>query len=114
MNPIRKFENLHIVMWLLKDTCWVLLYRPLGMIMIIPTLSLAFYITWLAKADKAELYHNLAVCCWICANSVWMTGEFFYQDNWRFAASIFFFAGLFFVSWYYIGNYVTRKKLTAK
>ncbi|WP_219928772.1 hypothetical protein [Flavobacterium album] len=26
----RKTENLHIVFWLIKDLCWVMLWKPLG------------------------------------------------------------------------------------
>jgi hypothetical protein len=111
INSIRKFENLHIVLWLLKDTCWVMLWKPLGMFMIVPTLSLAFYITWLMRSERAELFHNLAVCSWITANSVWMTGEFFYGDSWRSAASVFFFTGFFFVTWYYASLKFVRKKI---
>jgi hypothetical protein len=98
---IRKFENLHILLWLIKDLCWVTLSQTLGMIMIIPTAGLAFYIAWISRHDKAELFHNLAVCCWISANSVWMTGEFYYEDKTRIAAAALFIAGLLFIAFYY-------------
>ena len=55
------------------------------MIMIVPTIGLAFYISWISRRDKAELFHNLAVCCWISANSTWMIGEFYYEDGCIFA-----------------------------
>lgn len=110
LKSIRKFENLHIVLWLLKDTCWVMSWKPMGIFMVLPTLSLAFYITWLSRNDRAELFHNLAVCSWITANSVWMAGEFFYEDTWRTAASVFFFLGILFVGWYYATLKFTRAK----
>ena len=50
------------------------------MFMILPTLSLAIYITWKNRAERAELFHNLAVCFWISANSIWMYGEFYLDD----------------------------------
>jgi hypothetical protein len=53
------------------------LWKPLGIFMIAPTLLFAIYITYLNRSDKAELAHNLAVCFWISANSVWMIGEFY-------------------------------------
>jgi hypothetical protein len=99
---IRKFENLHILLWLVKDLCWVTLSETLGVIMIFPTVSLAFYISWLSRSEKAELFHNLAVCCWICANSIWMIGEFFYQDKTRTIAAALFIAGLLFIAAYYL------------
>lgn len=100
-RKFREFENLHIVMWLLKDSCWVLDWHLAGMIMIVPTLSLAFYITYLMRESKTELFHNLAVCSWIIANSVWMTGEFFYRDTLRPYATVFFALGVLMIFFYY-------------
>jgi hypothetical protein len=100
-NRLREIENLHIVLWLLKDTCWVMLWRTGGMIMILPTLVVAIYITWLSRKQLAELLHNIAVVCWITANSIWMTGEFFYKDSLRPYATLFFIAGLIAVAFYY-------------
>jgi len=37
----RKLENLHIVFWLFKDISWCMIWRELGILMIIPTLSVA-------------------------------------------------------------------------
>ena len=42
----RKIENLHIVLWLIKDLFWVMLWKPLGLIMIIPTIGASLLITW--------------------------------------------------------------------
>ncbi len=33
----RKIENLHIVFWLIKDMAWAMLWKPLGVFMIVPT-----------------------------------------------------------------------------
>lgn len=77
----RKTENLHILLWLLKDTCWALNLKIPGLIMIVPTLTVAIVITWQTRHMKAELYHNLAVDFWITANCLWMTGEFFHWDE---------------------------------
>ena len=98
---IRKYENFHILLWLIKDLCWVSLSRTLGMIMILPTISLAIYITYKNRSDQAELAHNLAVCFWITANSVWMVGEFYYADSTRNFAVIFFLLGLLMMARYY-------------
>ena len=110
---IRKFENFHILLWLLKDLCWVILWRPLGIFMIFPTLSLAIYITFFNKSDKAELAHNLAVCFWISANSIWMIGEFYFEDSTRPVAIIFFLLGLFTMLLYYV-PIAFKMKLTSK
>ena len=111
IKSIRGTENMHIVMWLVKDSCWVMDWKIAGMCMIIPTLGLAFYITWKMRHNKAELFHNLAVCCWIIANSTWMTGEFFYNDTLRNYAAIFFAAGAISVIYYYLvhSHFFARK-----
>ncbi|HEY6436279.1 MAG TPA: hypothetical protein VIY47_06790 [Ignavibacteriaceae bacterium] len=101
IKHIRGKENMHIVMWLIKDSCWVMDWKTAGILMVIPTLGLAFYITWLMRNNKSELFHNLAVCCWIIANSIWMTGEFFYNDTLRPYSAVFFASGACSIIYYY-------------
>lgn len=77
----RIIENLHILFWLVKDLCWCIVYKPLGIIMIFPTLFVAAYIVWQNRSVVSELYHNLAVLFWITANSYWMISEFYKFDE---------------------------------
>lgn len=77
----RRLENLHIVFWLAKDISWCMIWKVLGIIMIIPTLSVAIFIAWRTREMKSELAHNLAIAFWILANSYWMTSEFFGFDS---------------------------------
>jgi hypothetical protein len=102
MKDIRKYENLHIAFWLIKDACWCLLFKPLGMLMIIPTLYVAIDITWRSRKIKTDLFHNTAVTLWICANATWMTGEFFFEDHFRSYAMIFFTLGLLVIAYFYL------------
>ncbi len=109
----RKTENFHILLWLIKDLCWVSLSKTMGMVMIVPTIGLAIYITYLNRAEKSELAHNLAVCFWILANSIWMIGEFYLDDSTRKFAIIFFILGLAIMAKYYgksALNYFTKVK----
>ncbi|RSK34046.1 hypothetical protein EI290_09320 [Hymenobacter metallilatus] len=69
-------ENLHILFWLLKDIGWCMIWKPLGISMIFPTLTIALLITWRTRSIAAELAHNLAIVFWISANSYWMISEF--------------------------------------
>ncbi len=112
-SPVRPLENLHILLWLLKDICWVMMAEVPGLLMIIPTLFLAMRITWLSRNNRADLYHNLAIVFWIMANSTWMVGEFFFNDGWRAPAKIFFVAGLLVVSWYYYSEW-SRNRADSK
>jgi hypothetical protein len=72
----RKMENLHIVFWLFKDVSWCMVWRPLGIAMIFPTLIISIIIAWRTRQYMSELCHNLAITIWITANSYWMISEF--------------------------------------
>ena len=102
----RRIENLHILLWLLKDICWALNLRVTGLIMIVPTLTVAILITWQTRRITAELLHNLAVVLWITANCLWMIGEFYGWDEGKFGtrhlALIPFGTGLMILAYYYI------------
>lgn len=77
----RKMENLHIVFWLFKDVAWCMIWKPLGIIMIVPTLFISIIIAWNTRKIVSELCHNLAVTFWIAANSYWMISEFVAFDT---------------------------------
>ena len=110
MKSLREFENLHIALWLMKDTCWVLTLKALGLFMIAPTLGVAIYIAVRSRKDRDDFVHNLAVCSWITANSVWMIGEFYFEDTIRWFAFIFFAIGLALVAYYYLFLFRKRNK----
>ncbi len=111
-EKLRRTENLHIIFWLIKDTCWCLLFKPLAMAMIIPTILIALWIVIKTRKIPSELAHNLAVLCWITANSIWMYGEFYSNDGTRQYALVFFFAGLSSLAVYYFSK--LRKKFSEK
>jgi hypothetical protein len=77
----RKMENLHIVFWLFKDLSWCMIWKPLGIAMIFPTLLISIVIAWRTRKFMSELCHNLAIIVWITANSYWMISEFFAFDT---------------------------------
>lgn len=105
----RRIENLHIVFWLIKDLSWVMLWKPLGVIMIVPTIGAAVVITWQTRHIKSELLHNLAVVFWIIANAYWMVTEFFFtDDSLRYYAVIPFVCGLIAITYYYAGNFFEK------
>jgi hypothetical protein len=77
----RKMENMHIIFWLLKDVSWCMIWKVLGITMIIPTFAISVIIAWRTRELKSELAHNLAITFWISANSLWMLSEFFGFDT---------------------------------
>jgi hypothetical protein len=106
----RKMENTHILFWLLKDIAWCMIWKPLGLAMVLPTLGIAVVIAWRTRALASELAHNLAIVFWITANSYWMTSEFFGFDTVRVAphvtgkhlALVPFLIGLVILLYYYL------------
>lgn len=102
LKGLKEYENLHVTLWLLKDTCWVLNWKIPAMVMIIPTVLIAVHIAWRSRSNTADMFHNIAVALWICANGTWMTGEFFCNDCTRPYALVFFVAGLLTVAYYYL------------
>lgn len=109
LHSFRWIDNLHILFWLIKDMSWAMLLRPLGMFMIAPTLGVAVYILWKSRYHRTELFHNIAVCIWIAANSLWMTGEF-YNMELRPYAVILFCIGLSILGIYYVFYFKKDRK----
>lgn len=117
---LRRKENLHIVFWLMKDISWCLMWRTLGMIMIVPTLGAAIWITWRARAHATDLAHNLAVVFWITANAWWMITEFFDFDEkalWhgisgRHFALLPFAIGAAILAWHYLREFLAARNAT--
>jgi hypothetical protein len=106
----RKMENTHILFWLVKDIAWCMVWRPLGLLMVAPTLGIALVIAWRTRAYQSELAHNLAIVFWITANSYWMGSEFFGFDTVQVAphitgknlALVPFLIGLAILGYYYL------------
>ena len=87
-----------------------MLWRELGIAMVVPTLTVAIYISYRTRHIKSELAHNLAVAFWISANSYWMISEFYGFDETvilgayegKYFAMIPFTIGVLILAWYYL------------
>ena len=123
-NPVsaklRKVDNLHIVFWLIKDLSWCMVWKPLGLLMILPTLIIAIIICWRNRKHVGETAHNLAVVFWISANSYWMISEFFKFEAihifgiyiYKNLAVIPFGIGIIILAWFYLWWEPRNKKLS--
>ena len=100
-SKIRHWENIHIPLWLMKDTCWMLEWRLMGITMIFPTISVAIYLAWKTRLEE-EFYINLAICFWIGANAYWMCCEFFHHAELKDYAGYPFIVGMICVSLFYL------------
>jgi len=117
----RKMENTHILFWLLKDVSWCMIWKPLGIAMIFPTLIISIIIAWRTRSLMSELAHNLAVTFWITANSYWMVSEFFGFDETLFVfgvegkyfAMIPFTIGILILAYYYLFKRTKTKEFIA-
>jgi hypothetical protein len=106
----RIMENLHIVFWLFKDLAWCLVWKPLGLMMMVPTLAISIIIAYRTRQMVSELCHNLAITIWIMANSFWMISEFFGFDEeivygsitYKHLAVIPFTIGILILAYYYL------------
>lgn len=106
----RKMENLHIVFWLFKDIAWCMIWRPLGILMIVPTLAISIVIAYRNRKIVSETCHNVAISFWIMANSYWMVSEFLHFDalpvwgeyTFKHLAIIPFTIGLLILAYYYL------------
>jgi hypothetical protein len=106
----RRMENMHIIFWLIKDISWCMIWQPLGIAMIFPTLIIAVIIAIRTRQYMSELCHNLAIVVWITANSYWMISEFFHFESkplfgnytFKHLAIIPFVMGLLFLAFYYV------------
>ena len=109
-HRFRKMENLHIVFWLIKDISWCMVWRPLGIAMVFPTLIIAIVISMRTRQFMSELCHNVAVTFWITANAYWMISEFFHFDTlvvygditYKYLAIIPFSIGILMLAYYYL------------
>jgi hypothetical protein len=115
----RKMENLHIVFWLFKDISWCMIWRPLGIAMIFPTLIIAIVIAIRTREFISEVCHNVAIVFWITANAYWMISEFFYFDDlivyqtitYKYLAIIPFSIGILVLAYYYLLWKPTHKNI---
>jgi hypothetical protein len=96
-----RFDDSHILLWLIKDTCWMLEWRVLGTIMIAPTIAVAVLLAIRSRGQQA-FWINLAICFWITANAYWMVTEFVGVDEYKDFAGIPFACGLMSVAVFYL------------
>ena len=114
----RRMENMHIIFWLLKDISWCMVWKPLGIAMIFPTLIIAIVIGIRNRQYVSEVCHNSAIVFWITANSYWMVSEFLEFDEvilygditYRYLALIPFSIGIIILAYYYLVFKVIYKK----
>ncbi len=85
---------------MMDDSKWAIMrFLVLGKMEVLNLASLDY--RELVKGSS-DLYHNIAIACWILGNGTWMVGEFYFEDSIRYLAIPFFLLGLLFIVWYYL------------
>lgn len=107
---LKLIENLHIPFWLIKDSCWAMQIKWLGMLMMIPTVFLAIVISFKTRKNQNEFLPNFAILFWITANSIWMCDEF-YEIGIKKIAILFFILGLLVICYW---GYISIKGIVEK
>lgn len=106
---LRKKENLHVVFWLIKDFAWLADLKLLGMGMAVPTVLLSYWLTYKSRKNRTDYFHNIAVSFWITGNSMWMVGEFYFDDKIRHLVIPVFIFGLAVIGYFYLTEYLHKK-----
>jgi len=95
-----------------------MVWKPLGIAMIFPTLIIAIVISIKNRNYVSEVCHNWSIVFWIAANSYWMVSEFFKFDeipvygdiSYKYIAIIPFVIGILILAYYYLVFKMIHKK----
>lgn len=98
-----------MVFWLIKDFAWLADLKLLGMGMAVPTVLLSYWLTYKSRKNRTDYFHNLAVSFWITGNSMWMVGEFYFDDKIRHLVIPVFIFGLAVIGYFYLTEYLHKK-----
>ncbi len=85
----------------------MLQFKWMGILMVIPTVIIAGIIVIITR-KTTDIFINLAILSWICANSFWMYVEFFTTGELKLWASIPFALGFVFVIIYYYKTLISK------
>ena len=105
---VRRYENAHVILWLIKDFSWMMNWKLLGILMIIPTIAMSIFIAYFSRSHVSGFWHNIAIVFWISANSIWMLGEFWFDDQLRPVSAVLFGLGFLTLLNYYF--FIAKRK----
>jgi len=82
-RDFRDYENLHLLLWTLKDCMWIWGHFELYVLAFVPTFILSVDIVWIYATHKAcyvDFAHSFFGLLWVCANGVWAMAELLYEE----------------------------------
>ena len=89
-----QIDTWHILLWLLKDTLWVMSFKYLAIAMIIPTVLYTLYILKLNYQQKFYFFNYLAILFWLLGNSFWILNDFLFNQKYVWVCYILFSIGI--------------------
>jgi hypothetical protein len=66
---------MHFPLWILKDMAWMLGFGWISLILAIPTIFISIIL--ILYTIGVERKQNIALLCWLLANTLWMSDEMF-------------------------------------
>lgn len=102
-------ETIHIPLWLIKDICWLMEYRTLGVIIAIPTIWVAIWMCFITYKKQDHFLPNVSIAFWIVANANWMVAEFYELETKQLSIYPFLLGVLAFLIFVYI-KLIGKKK----
>lgn len=109
-NLLLLLETVHIPLWLVKDLCWLMTYKTMGLVMAIPTNIVAIIMAIITRKDRERFLPNVAIIFWIVANTNWMLAEF-YNLNTKDSSLYPFVLGLLVFGFYLVQKAVRMDKV---
>lgn len=89
-----KFDGIHLLLWLIKDTLWVMGFKYATLLMIIPTVSYTCYLLYKNRENRSFFILYIAILFWLLGNSAWIVNDFFLQNKYNTVCYVFFILGI--------------------
>ena len=89
-----KFDSIHLLLWLVKDTLWVMGFKYATLFMILPTVGYTFYLLSKNYQDKNYFILYLAILCWLLGNSAWILNDFLFENKYNVICYALFLLGI--------------------
>ncbi len=87
LKMIKLFEKLHIPLWIVKDTFWMLGLGWYSLAFALPTIILSIVLVWFKRGNEKLM--ELMMGFWLTANTLWMCHEQFHTDTQTMALAMF-------------------------
>ena len=89
-----QIDTWHILLWLLKDTLWVMSFKYLAIAMIVPTVLYTLYILKKHYQQRIYFFNYLAILFWLLGNSFWILNDFLLNEKYDWVCYILFSVGI--------------------